>query len=143
MSTGNITLTQNLRNVPDVVWNVPPDINRSGAEWYVGRPNKTLVLVNDYVNPLVVVVAGHLRIDLIRNKKLGFTTSALIMNAKDLETWGINNDQELDEAVNEKKKYEYLDNPWFEVIEVESRTKLYSCHDIFEAVQYAMKLVME
>jgi hypothetical protein len=143
MSTGNITLTQNLRNVPDVVWNIPPDINRSGAEWYVGRPNKTLVLVNDYVNPLVVVVAGHLRIDLIRNKKSGYTTSALIMNAKDLETWGINNDQELDEAVNEKKKYEYLDNPWFEVIEVESRTKLYSCHDIFEAVQYAMKLVME
>jgi hypothetical protein len=143
MSTGNITLTQNLRNVPDVVWNIPPDINRSGAEWYVGRPNKTLVLVNDYINPLVVVVSGYLRIDLIRNKKSGYTTSALIMNEKDLETWGINNDQELDEAVNEKKKYEYLDNPWFEVIEVESRTKLYSCHDIFEAVQYAMKLVME
>jgi hypothetical protein len=143
MSTGNITLTQNLRNVPDVVWNIPPDINRSGAEWYVGRPNKTLVLINDYINPLVVVVSGYLRIDLIRNKKSGYTTSALIMNEKDLETWGINNDQELDEAVNEKKKYEYLDNPWFEVIEVESRTKLYSCHDIFEAVQYAMKLVME
>lgn len=142
MSTGNITLTQNLRNVPDVVWNVPPDINRSGAEWYVGRPNKTLVLVNDYINPLVVVVAGHLRIDLIRNKKLGYTTPALIVNDKDLEQWGINNDQELDEAVNEKKKFEYLDNPWFDVIEVESRTKLYSCHDIFEAVQYAMKLVM-
>ena len=136
-------MTQNLRNVPDVVWNIPPDINRSGAEWYVGRPNKTLVLVNDYINPLVVVVSGYLRIDLIRNKKSGYTTSALIMNEKDLETWGINNDQELDEAVNEKKKYEYLDNPWFEVIEVESRTKLYSCHDIFEAVQYAMKLVME
>jgi hypothetical protein len=143
MSTGNITLTQNLRNVPDVVWNIPPDINRSGAEWYVGRPNKTLVLVNDYINPLVVVVSGYLRIDLIRNKKSGYTTSALIMNEKDLETWGINNDQELDEAVNEKKKYEYLDNPWFDVVEVESKTKLYSCHDIFEAVQYAMKLVME
>jgi hypothetical protein len=109
----------------------------------VGRPNKTLVLVNDYINPLVVVVSGYLRIDLIRNKKSGYTTSALIMNEKDLETWGINNDQELDEAVNEKKKYEYLDNPWFDVVEVESKTKLYSCHDIFEAVQYAMKLVME
>jgi hypothetical protein len=142
MSTGNITLTQNLRNVPDVVWNIPPDINRSGAEWYVGRPNRTLVLVNDYINPLVVVVSGNLRIDIPRNKKSSYTTSALIINAKDLEQWGINNDQELDEAVNEKKKYEYLDNPWFDVVEVESKTKLYSCHDIFEAVQYAMKLVM-
>jgi hypothetical protein len=143
MSTGNIVINGGkLCNVPDVVWNINPDIHRAGAEWYVGRPNRTLVLVNDYINPLVVVVSGNLRIDIPRNKKSGYTTSALIVNEKDLETWGINNDAELDEAVNEKKKYEYLDNPWFDVIEVQSKTKLYSCHDIFDAVQYAMQVVM-
>ena len=84
MSTGNISITNGC-NVPDVVWNIQPDLNRSGAEWYVGRTNKTLVLVSDYINPLVIRVAGQLRIDIPRNQKSGYTTSAMIMNEKDLE----------------------------------------------------------
>jgi len=142
MSTGNISIT-NCCNVPDVVWNIQPDLNKSGAEWYVGRSNKTLVLVSDYINPLVVRVAGQLRIDIPRNQKSGYTTSAMIMNEKDLETWGITSDEELEEAISVKKKYMYLDNPWFEVVEVNGRNVLYTCHDIFDAVQYAIENAMK
>jgi hypothetical protein len=64
------------------------------------------------------------------------------MNEKDLETWGITSDDELEEAISVKKKYMYLDNPWFEVVEVNGRNVLYTCHDIFDAVQYAIENAM-
>lgn len=139
--TGNISITNGC-NVPDVVWNIQPDLNRSGAEWYVGRTNKTLVLISDYINPVVIQVAGQLRIDVPQSKKSGYTKSAMIQNEKDLELWGITSDDDLEDAISVKKKYEYLDNPWFEVVEVNGRTVLYACHDIFNAVQYAIENAM-
>lgn len=139
--TGNISITNGC-NVPDVVWNIQPDLNRSGAEWYVGRSNKTLVLISDYINPVVIQVAGQLRIDVPQSKKSGYTKSAMIQNEKDLELWGITSDDDLEDAISVKKKYEYLDNPWFEVVEVNGRTVLYACHDIFNAVQYAIENAM-
>ena len=143
MSTGNIIVTGgNVRNVPQVIWNVPPNLSRSGAEWYVGNVNKTVVFAQSETMQLAVCVQGELKIDIVSK---GHDHYGAIYNATDLEQWGITNDETLDEFVTERKRFVYVNNPWFEVFDANDSSGaegLYITHDIFDAVQFAIDYLM-
>jgi len=143
MSTGNIIVTGgNVRNVPQVIWNVPPNLSRAGAEWYVGGTNKTVVFAQSPTMQLAVCVQGELKIDIVSK---GHDHYGAIHNATDLEQWGITNDETLDEFVTERKRFVYVNNPWFEVFDANNSSGeegLYVTHDLFDAVQFSVEYLM-
>ena len=117
-------------------------MSRAGAEWYVGNANKTVVFAQSPTMQLAVCVVGTLKIDVVSKSHDHY---GAIHNATDLEQWGITTDQLLDEFVTERKRFVYVNNPWFEVFDANVSANpegLYVTHDIFDAVQFAVEYLM-
>ena len=133
-STGDINFTNNsVMSLPMVTWNVAPNTEQTGAEWYVGSGNKTVAYIYNLHRSYVVRVAGTLRLQ-IRAKE-----TIEVIDQADLWQWGITTDAQLDELVGDKKKFKYLENPWFEIVDpIELTQVLGTSHNIFIAVQSAV-----
>lgn len=138
MRTGDITVSMAGGSFPHVVWNVRPNMEQLGAEWYVGCRNTTLVLVTNYHQSLFVRTAGRLQIDVVSERLGGI---APITTATDLIKWGITTDEQLDDAISHKRKkekFDYVDNPYFEVVRHSDGSVVFTNHDIMEAVSVAV-----
>ena len=133
-STGDINFTNtSVMSLPMVTWNVAPNTEQTGAEWYVGSDNKTVAYIYNLYRSYVVRVAGTLRLQ-IRAKE-----TIEVVDQADLWQWGITTDAQLDELVGDKKKFKYLENPWFEIVDpIEPTQVLGTSHNIFIAVQSAV-----
>lgn len=128
---------------PQVIWNVEPNVDQLGAEWYVDTPNKTLVLVTNYRQTLYVRTAGSLLIH-VHQEHEGGTSSSSITRTKDLILWGIDTDAQLDDAISHRRKknsFTYADNPYFEVVRYIDESVVFNSHNIIEAVEVAFETI--
>ena len=142
MRTGDISVSMYGGSFPHVVWNVEPNVDRLGAEWYMGCRNQTLVLVTNYHQSLFVRTAGRLHIEVVSEV---LSAIAPITTATDLIKWGIGSDEQLDDAISHKRKKEkfnYLDNPYFEVVSHPDGSVVFTNHDIMEAVSVAVNTMI-
>jgi hypothetical protein len=140
MNTGNINVSMVGNNFPSVIWNVKPNLEQLGAEWYVHENNKTLVLITNYRQHLYVRVGGRLLIE-VRSKNNELYTT--IGTTKDLYKWGATTDELLDEFALQKKRFVYKDNPYFEVVSHQDESVLFQNHNLLEAVQFAFDTLVK
>lgn len=143
MKTGDINLSLGTGNFPQVIWNVEPDMERLGAEWYLDRHNTTLALVTNYRQTLFVRSAGSLLIEVTLGDGTAITP---LRTTRNLFAWGVESDEQLDDAIEGRGKrgrFVYKDNPYFEVVRYGDGAVLFTTHNIFEAVQMALDTIMK
>ena len=140
-TTGDINFTNNsVMSLPIVTWNVAPNLDQKGAEWYVGLENRTVAYAYTMLHSCVVRVAGNLRIEILGK----YRSQNELVNETELWQWGITTDAQLDELVLEKKKFKYLENPYFEIVDpMNQNFVMGASHNIFTAVQTAITLLCE
>lgn len=143
MRTGDITVSMGGGMSPQVIWNVKPNVEQLGAEWYLDMANKTLVLITNYKQTLYVRTAGNLLINVHQELETG-TSSSSITNTNQLLLWGISTDEQLDEAISNRRKknsFTYADNPYFEVVRYADESVVFNTHNIMEAVEVAFDTI--
>lgn len=143
MRTGDITVSMGGGMYPQVIWNVKPNVEQLGAEWYVDMANPTLVLITNYRQTLYVRTAGRLLIN-VHKQHEGGTSNSVITGSAGLLAWGIDTDEQLDDAISHrrtKNAFTYAENPYFEVVRYNDNSVVFTNHNIMEAVEVAFDTI--